>query len=137
MKEKIKQNKNLYTAVGLSFLAATVLALITNVPTVGRMMHRSQGFNILLQAKVFFSTLNIGLLTALTLNYLSIYRNLSSRFAKSLTITGFALLIYAITSSPLLHLFLGFKGIGLGPFTFLPDMFVSAAVISLLYQSYK
>ncbi|WP_231727749.1 hypothetical protein [Haloferax profundi] len=46
-----------------------------------------------------------------------------------------ALLLYALTSSPLLSLLLGFRGSGLGPFTFLPDLFAAVAITFLTYQS--
>lgn len=137
MRQKIHENKEFITATTLSIITATALALIAQAPSASRMMNHRQAMNTLLQTKVFFSTLNIGLLTALTLNYFNIYRNLSSKFAQSLLLTSGALLIYAVTSSPLLHVYLGFRGGGLGPFTFIPDIFVSAASMLLLYRSYQ
>ena len=136
MRDGIQKNREFIAATGLSLTIAALITLVTQNPMPGRMMH-NQGFNSLIQAKIFFSTLNIGLLTALTFNYGKIYQRMTSRFAQSLFLTSGALLVYALTSSPLLHIFLGFKGAGLGPFTFIPDIFVSAASLLLLYRSYQ
>jgi|APHM01.1.fsa_nt_gi hypothetical protein len=134
MKEKIYDNKKFVTALVTSIAVAAITTLIMETPMPGRMMH-NEGFNSLMQAKIFFSTLNIGLLAALTANYTEIYRRMNSKFIQSLLITSTALLIYAITSSPLLHIVLGFRGAGLGPFTFIPDIFISTAGTILLYRS--
>lgn len=95
-------------------------------------------FELFLNIKVFVSTLNIVLLVVLLWNYLSIYREIPNKFTLSLMIFSLALLLYALSSNPLMAQIMGFKhGVGLGPFTFLPDIFAAAAVVILLYMSYE
>ncbi|WP_231183409.1 hypothetical protein [Haladaptatus sp. DYF46] len=92
----------------------------------------------LLQVKVFFSTFTSVLLLVLLTTYARIYRNLPNRFTMSLLLFTVSLTLYALTANPLIALLFGFNPPGgLGPFTFLPDMFASVSVIILLYQSYK
>ncbi len=81
--------------------------------------------------------INIALASILIGLYYSIYREVKSEFTVSLIIVMFALLIYAITSSPILPLFFGFQAIGLGPFLMIPDLFATVALIMLLYISLK
>ncbi|PTD93957.1 hypothetical protein C9439_05030 [archaeon SCG-AAA382B04] len=88
--------------------------------------------------KIFLSSLNVILIVVLLWSYLSIYRELPNRFTQSLIIFSMALLFYAISSNPIIHLLLGFRGgIGLGPFTFLPDAFATLAIVILLHQTLK
>lgn len=100
-------------------------------PGMGRFMGNFVGI------KMFFSTLNIVLIGALLWNYLKIYQDIPNQFTLSLAIFSVALLLYALSSSPLMHLALGFRGSGLGPFAFIPDLFATAAVMVLLHQSYR
>ncbi|MBS3760943.1 MAG: hypothetical protein KGY43_05675 [Halodesulfurarchaeum sp.] len=75
---------------------------------------------------------------AILWNYLRVYRDLPNRFTLSLLLFTVALLLYAVSSNPLLPIILGFRhGTTLGPFMFLPDLFASIASIVLLYQSYS
>ncbi len=117
-------------SVVLTFLFTT---LVTPIHRGNRMY-----FETFLNIKAFVSTLNILLIMVLLWNYLSIYREMPNRFTLSLTIFSLALLLYALSSNPLVTHLLGFRrGVGLGPFTFLPDIFAAVAVIVLLYQSYE
>jgi len=81
--------------------------------------------------------INIALASILIGLYYSIYKEVKSEFTFSLIIVMFALLIYAITSSPILPLLFGFQSIGLGPFLMIPDLFATVALIVLLYISLK
>jgi Na+/H+-translocating membrane pyrophosphatase len=81
--------------------------------------------------------INIALASILIGLYFSIYREVKSEFTVSLIIVMFALLIYSITSSPILPLLFGFWGMGLGPFTMIPDLFATVALVTLLYISLK
>lgn len=94
-----------------------------------------------LRLKLLVSTFNVVLLVTLTWTYVSLYRDLPNPFTRSLILVTTALLLYALTSNPLVHILLGFslRGVvaGLGPFTVLPDVFASVAVVVLLHQSYK
>lgn len=123
-------------------LISTFLTLtISNSPGPtgrGPGMHMFDGLETVLRVKVFISTLNVVLIGALLLNYVSIYRDIPNKFTLSLIIFSMALLLYAISSNPLIQVVLGFRGgVGLGPFTFLSDLFASVAIITLLYQSHK
>lgn len=87
--------------------------------------------------KVFFTSLNIVLLLGLVTNYLKIYSGLRTSLSRSLVAFSGALMLYAITSSPLTHVLAGFELISVGPFTFLPDIFVTLATIIILRESYR
>jgi hypothetical protein len=88
-------------------------------------------------AKVFLTSLNIVLLLGLTANYLKIYSEMKTPLSRSLLAFSTALMLYAVTSSPLTHVLLGFDIISVGPFTFLPDLFVTAATTIILWESYQ
>ena len=95
-------------------------------------------FAVLLQVKLFFSTFTTVLLFVLLVTYARIYRDFPNRFTLSLLLFTVSLTFYALTANPLTPLLFGFDHpVGGGPFTFLPDLFASVAVVILLYQSYK
>lgn len=48
-----------------------------------------------------------------------------------------ALLLYALTSNPVVVLVLGFRPLAFDPLTFLPDLFAAVATVGLLYQSQR
>jgi len=60
-----------------------------------------------------------------------------AEFTIGLIALNVALLLYALTSNPLIHRWLGFMGSGLGPFAMLPDLFTLIASATLLYLSQK
>jgi hypothetical protein len=92
---------------------------------------------LLLILKTVLSSVNSILLTILLVIYLGIYRKTRAEFSLGLLIFTVALLIYSVTSNPLIHGFAGFRlsGAGLGPFTMLPDLFTCIASAILLYLS--
>lgn len=83
----------------------------------------------------FISTDTIVLRTGLAGTYARLYRDLPNRFTLSLLAFTAGLLLYALTSSPLLTLTLGYRRSGLGPFTVLPDRFAAVAVTFLFSES--
>jgi hypothetical protein len=87
--------------------------------------------------KVFLTSLNIILLLGLTANYLKIYSSMKTPLSRSLLMFSTALLLYAVSSSPLIHVMLNFEIISIGPFTFLPDIFVTIATAIILRESYR
>jgi len=91
----------------------------------------------LLIVKTVLSSVNSILLTILLIIYLGIYRKTKAEFSVGLIIFTVALLIYSITSNPLIHGIAGFRlsGAGLEPFTMLPDLFTCIASAILLYLS--
>ncbi len=100
----------------------------------GAMMYDIE--NVVL-VKTFIATLNVILISVLLWNYITVYRDIPTRFTMSLVIVSVALLLYALSSNPLLHSACGFRGVGVGPFTFLSDLFATFAIVILLYQSYE
>jgi hypothetical protein len=83
------------------------------------------------------STINATLLIFLLLIYISIYMKTRSQFTIGLIIFSMILLLYAITSNPLVTRIFGFRAFGLGPFAMLPDLFTCAALVVLLYLTLK
>ena len=89
-----------------------------------------------LSVKLFVSTFNVAVLLALVATYAAIYRAIPNPFTLSLILFSVALLLYAVTSNPVVQLLSGVRPTPqLGVFTFLPDLFAGVAVVALLYQS--
>lgn len=88
-------------------------------------------------AKILLSSVNAVLLLGLLFIYVDIFNQMRSEFTIGLIALNVALLLYAITSNPLIHRWLGFMGSGLGPFAMLPDLFTLIASAMLLYLSQK
>ena len=88
-------------------------------------------------AKTVISTINAIILVFLIFVYIDIYRKTCSEFTVGLIIFSATLLLYALTSNPMLIRAFGFGLFGLGPFALLPDLFTFAALIVLLYLSIK
>ena len=90
---------------------------------------------LMLTAKLVISFVNVFLIISLLVIYVDIYRTVRSRFTVGLIITIVALLVYAITSNPILQMFLGYPIAGPGPFLFIPDIFTALAAGVLIYLS--
>lgn len=91
---------------------------------------------LLIRVRLFATTFNLTVLVALLGAYVSLYRDLPNKYTRSMLVLSVGLLFYALTANPLVQLLLGFPPIpGLGPFTFLPDLFVGVAIVVLYYQS--
>ena len=88
-------------------------------------------------AKILLSSVNAVLLLGLLVIYADIFNQVRSEFTIGLIALNVALLLYALTSNPLIHQWLGFMGSGLGPFAMLPDLFTLIASTMLLYLSQK
>jgi len=87
--------------------------------------------------KTIISSVNAILLVVLLITYIDLYKRTKSEFTVGLIMFGVALLLYALSSNPLVHKVFGFKAFGLGPFAMLPDLFTLIALITLLYQTFK
>jgi len=136
MSERDPLVRSMAVAAVAILLAIAVTYLFTRF-YVGPRLDRQPQLAFLLSAKLFVSTFNVVVLLALVATYLSIYRDIPNQFTLSLLLFCVALLLYALTSNPLVHVFLGFRGgPQLGLFTFLPDLFAGVAVVALLYQSH-
>jgi MFS family permease len=88
-------------------------------------------------AKTVVSTINVTLLVFLLLIYADMYRKTRSEFTVGLMIFSAILLLYALTSNPIMMWIFGYRPFGLGPFALLPDLFTFAALIVLVYLSIK
>jgi hypothetical protein len=88
-------------------------------------------------ARTVFSTINIVLLIALIINYISIFLKTKSEFTIGLILFAIFFLIKDITWSPFVIGVFGFGLFGLGPFAFLPDLFELIGLSVLLYLSIK
>ena len=87
--------------------------------------------------KTVISTINVTLLVFLLAIYIDMYRKLRSEFTMGLIIFSLTLLLYALSSNPIMQSIFGFRGAGLGPFAMLPDLFTSIALAVLLYLTLK
>ncbi len=88
-------------------------------------------------AKIILSSVNSILLLTLLVTYLDVYNDIRSEFSLGLIIFSLALLLYSVTSNPLLSSYFGYAGYGLGPFAMLPDLFTLMASSILIYLSLK
>jgi hypothetical protein len=89
------------------------------------------------KVKTILSTINATLLVFLLATYVDMYRKLKSEFTIGLILFSLILLLYALSSNPLLQWLFGFRAFGLGPFAMLPDLFTTLALIVLLYLTMK
>jgi hypothetical protein len=87
--------------------------------------------------KTVISTVNITLVIILLFTYIDIYRRTKASFTIGLIIFSTILLLYTITSNPILQWPFGFRASGLGPFAMLPDLFACVALSILVYLSVK
>jgi len=87
--------------------------------------------------KVVVSSVNVTLVLILLFTYIDIYRRTKSSFTIGLIIFSIILLLYTVTSNPILQWPFGFRAFGLGPFAMLPDLFACVALSVLVYLSVK
>ena len=83
--------------------------------------------------KAVLASVNAFLLISISVIYFKVYNETGLEFSLGLVIFSLALLLYALSSNPLLVRYAGFMGSGLGPFAMLPDLFTCIASITLLY----
>ena len=89
------------------------------------------------KVKTVLSSINAALLVFLLATYVDLYKKLKSEFTIGLIVFSLTLLLYALTSNPLLQWLFGYRAFGLGPFAMLPDLFTSLALAVLLYLTMK
>jgi hypothetical protein len=149
MKKNLKLSIILITLITVTLL---VILLVTHVPYLlpspplhapiefigHRPSHEVPGdIELFYTFKTVISTINVTLLIFLLIGYTSIYRKTKSEFTIGLLIFSMTLLLYAISSNPLIHWLFGFRAFGLGPFAMLPDLFTCVALSVLLYLTFK
>jgi hypothetical protein len=89
------------------------------------------------KVKTILSSINATLLVFLLTTYVDMYRKIRSEFTIGLILFSLILLLYALSSNPLLQWLFGFRAFGLGPFAMLPDLFTTLALAVLLYLTMK
>jgi hypothetical protein len=87
--------------------------------------------------KTVLSSINATILVFLIATYIDMYKKLNSEFTIGLILFSLTLLLYALTSNPLLQWIFGYQAFGLGPFAMLPDMFTTLALTVLMYLTMK
>jgi hypothetical protein len=86
--------------------------------------------------RIVISSINIVLYAYIAFFYIGLYRANKSKFTLSLVGLTIVLLVYSISSNPLILPFIWRTGpIWLGAFNFIPDIFATAAAIILIYLS--
>lgn len=127
--------------VGAALFGALVVTAILSVVLQRTRIGQAPRIETFVRLKLFVSTFTVVVLVALLANYVGVYRELPNPFTRSLLLFTLALLLYALSSSPLVWLVLGIRealfGLGIGLFAFLPDLFAAVAVTLLLHQSYR
>lgn len=122
--------------VAVALLVALLVAFLFSSALGPRLFDRPR-LVLVLQVKLVVTTFTVVLLVALAGTYASLYRDLPNPFTLSLVVFCVALLLYALTSNPLVLLVLGVRPAQLGLFTFLPDLCAAIATVVLLYQSQR
>ncbi|MFB6116175.1 MAG: hypothetical protein ABEK10_01570 [Candidatus Nanosalina sp.] len=129
----MKTRHEMASVAGLAFITGLVAAYLSQQA----LFAPEQYVETAIAVKVFFSSINAVLLAGLVFNYTQIYRNMPTSTSRIFLIFSAGLMFYAISSNPLVHLIFGYEFIPLGPFTYIPDLFVTAATGAILYESYK
>lgn len=127
-------NLKAFTIIALAALALSMPVLVFAQPGgPGQGMRMHGDFEWYYSVKGVLSTVNLGLLVILLIIYLRVYSDTRSEFALGLIVFALAMMMYAITSNPWLQSGFGFRGSGLGPFAFFPDLFALVALVILLF----
>ncbi|MDQ2055664.1 hypothetical protein [Halobellus sp. H-GB7] len=122
-------------AIGAGLVAAAVAGL-AQIPSHGPPSRLAAEIVLLIRLEILLTTVNLVLLLVLSGIYLKLYRDLPNKYTVSLVVLSLALLLYAFSSNPLVHSILGFRPRpNIGAFVFIPDLFISIAILVLLYQS--
>lgn len=129
----MKLNRKFGMVVAGAFGLATVMTIVMR-PSIAASIEK--GVYVAL-AEVFLSTFNFVLLSVLTMTYVRMYRELKTPISRSLIIFSSALALYAVSSSPVTHSLIGIEAVNIGPLTYVPEIFVAVASLTLLYENYQ
>lgn len=97
--------------------------------------NRVDDYPIYYEIKAVLASINFFLLSILCINYWKVYMDTRLEFSLGLVVFSSALLLYSLSSNPLLVHVAGFRASGLGPFAMFPDLFTCIAALTLLYLS--
>ena len=128
--------------LGLILIAGITGAILGSLYSEDQINEQAKGKKaddsvILFILKNILTMINIVLSSILIVLYVDTYRNIKSDFTLGLIVVMFSLLIYAVTSNPMIHLIFGYRGYGMGPFIIIPDIFFSISLGILIYLSLK
>ena len=126
------------TLMVVGYLSAAYLPFHGRPPRDGQDMIRVPSpdeLRMYFMVRGIISTVNAGLVIFLLMTYVQIYLKTRAKFTMGLIIFTIALLLYAVTSNPLLHMMFG----PYSPcfFEALPELFTTIAVVIMLYLSMK
>jgi len=107
------------------------------ITTIGRYSSYMGDIEVFYKVKAILSSINATLLVFLLATYIDIYKKIQSEFTIGLILFSLILLLYALSSNPLLQWLFGYQAFGLGPFAMLPDLFTTLALAVLLYLTMK
>ena len=122
-----------YLKIGLIIAVMVVVGIFADFMATRNIGDIEQFYRV----KTILSTINATLLISLLVTYVSMYKKLNSEFTIGLIVFSLILLLYALTSNPLLQWLFGFRAVGLGPFAMLPDLFATLALAVLFYLTMK
>ena len=128
-------NKILRVGLLASVLVIAILGVTSGIYVFSPIWNSSFGFYFVIGS--VFSTINTVLSTILLITYGVTYRKTKAEFNLVLIVVALTLLCYSLVANPLIRTALGYGGSGLGPFLMLPDMFIFAALVALLYLRLK
>jgi len=128
-------NKILRVGLLASVLVIAILGVTSGIYVFSPIWNSSFGFYFVIGS--VFSTINTVLSTILLITYAVTYRRTKAEFNLVLIVVALTLLCYSLVANPLIRTALGYGGSGLGPFLMLPDMFIFAALVALLYLRLK
>jgi uncharacterized membrane protein len=131
-------NWKLLAVVALAALALSMPVMVFAQPGgPGQGMRMHGDFEWYYTLKGILSTVNLVLLVILIVLYVGVYSDTRSEFALGLVVFALAMMMYAITSNPWLQSGFGFRGSGLGPFAFFPDLFALVALVIMLLFAFR
>lgn len=139
MRKRLTDGAFMRTAL-LVVVAVCLAAALTEITTAALAPPRA-GFGGLdpnhLRVSAFVSTTTLLLLCSLLVTCGRLSFRMPNSFTLGLVLSVLSLTLFAITSNPLTPLVFGHHATTTGgPFTLLPNLFASAAVVILRYQSY-
>ncbi|MBD3171630.1 hypothetical protein GF326_04095 [Candidatus Bathyarchaeota archaeon] len=135
----MKEDKSLSSIILVTVVVGVIAYYIASQTgyTMGHGMgvHRLGDYRIYYEIKAVLASVNAFLLITLSSIYWKVYSDTGLEFSLGLLIFSIALLLYALTSNPLLIGVAGYRASGLGPFAMLPDFFTCIASFTLIYIS--
>ena len=134
----LRMNQRTIVVVVIAILALSLPLLAFAQPGgPGQGMRMHGDFEWYYTVKGILSTVNSVLLVLLLIIYFGVYKDTRSEFALGLIVFALAMTMYAVTSNPWLQSGFGFRGSGLGPFAFFPDLFALIALVILLVFAFR